>query len=200
LSERRCSAASTRRLWVTARAASGGGERCHGDRDATGGGHALEHGAGVDRGDDRIAHAVGDVGDRVVGGEPVRGGAEQRLGKERRGEEQDHEREGEDPLDERGVARPQRQDDADAGEARPGQAPDGQHEQEAGHPALHTGAEDQPERQEERRLRDRKGKRGEQAAQGDGRAGNGSGHETVEEPPFDLQRDGDARHHPSQQQ
>ena len=82
------------------------------------GGKALEHRRRRDRSDDRVAHPVGDVAQRVVLGDPVGRRLQQRAREEGAGDEQDHEDQREDALDRRGVARPQRDQHPERREAR----------------------------------------------------------------------------------
>ena len=85
---------------------------------------ALEDDRRVDGLDDRVAHPLGDVAQRVVLGDPAGGRVEQAAREERRADEEDHEDEREDALDDARVLRRERERLADRAEADPGGDPD----------------------------------------------------------------------------
>jgi hypothetical protein len=175
-------------------------QRAEDEHDPERRGEALEDRLGTGARDDRVAQAVGDVGQRVVLRDRVDRRAEQRRGVERRRDEQHDEDEREDALHSRRAAGAQRDRLADRAEADRGDDADRQQAQRADGAALEVRPEDEAQQQEVEDLHHGDDRGGGQPPEHDRHARDRRGDQPVEEAALDLQRSRDPRHDAGQQQ
>ena len=157
-------------------------------------GDGLELGGRRPAVDDRLADPVDDEAERVVLGDPGRRLEHQVGGEEGVREEEDHEDQGEDPLDDAGAVRarsaiatpivPNARAEAEVSSDDP---------EHGGHALVDRRAEDQPERDEVDGDQRAEHRRGREPAERRSTSARSVRREAVREPHLDVDREGDRR-------